>query len=93
MTTIIPKHLNKSLSVHTFTYFYKCSDKTYYGLFQYLAEKPDCNFKKHRKKKCTKYVTRSFHSLGFNRIEFVVGDMFILYSIILYGAQNTEKRS
>ena len=39
MTTIIPKHLNKSLSVHTFTYFYKCSDKTYYGLFQYLAEK------------------------------------------------------
>lgn len=71
MTTIIPKHLNKSLSVHTFTYFYKCSDKTYYGLFQYLAEKPDCNFKKHRKKKCTKYVTRSFHSLGFNRIEFV----------------------
>lgn len=71
MTTIIPKHLNKSLSVHTFTYFYKCSDKTYYGLFQYLAEKPDCNFKKHRKKKCTKYITRSFHSLGFNRIEFV----------------------
>lgn len=50
MTTIIPKHLNKSLSVHTFTYFYKCSDKTYYGLFQYLAEKPDCNFKKPERK-------------------------------------------
>lgn len=71
MTTFTPKYPNKSLSTHTFTYFYKCSDKTYYGLFQYLAEKPDCNFKKHRKKKSTKYVTRSFHSLGFNRIEFV----------------------
>lgn len=71
MTTLTPKYPNKSLSAHTFTYFYKCSDKTYYGLFQYLAEKPDCNFKKHRKKKCVKYVTRSFHSLGFNRIEFV----------------------
>ena len=71
MTTFTQKYPNKSLSTHTFTYFYKCSDKTYYGLFQYLAEKPDCNFKKHRKKKSTKYVTRSFHSLGFNRIEFV----------------------
>ena len=54
MTTLTPKYPNKSLSAHTFTYFYKCSDKTYYGLFQYLAEKPDCNFKKHRKKKKTK---------------------------------------